>query len=127
MGKIKIVKHAFRKEHGQYILIIDCFLFHQAKVIFYWRSRIELIVKSPTLRTDPKIKDLESKLEESMDKTQNFNKFVENISQYAKMTKLNKYILNQLIDTIYVYEKRYEKDRVIQKIEIHYKFIGNIS
>ena len=74
-----------------------------------------------------KIKDLESKLEESMDKTQNFNKFVENISQYAKITKLNKYILNQLIDTIYVYEKRYEKDRVIQKIEIHYKFIGNIS
>lgn len=74
-----------------------------------------------------KIKDLEGKLEESMDKTQNFNKFVENISQYAKITKLNKYILNQLIDTIYVYEKRYEKDRVIQKIEIHYKFIGNIS
>ena len=70
---------------------------------------------------------MESKLEESMDKTQNFNKFVENISQYAKITKLNKYILNQLIDTIYVYEKRYEKDRVIQKIEIHYKFIGNIS
>ena len=62
-----------------------------------------------------------------MDKTKKLDKFVENISQYAKITKLNKYILNQLIENIYVYEKRHEKDRIIQKIEVHYKFIGNIS
>ena len=38
----------------EYILIIDCFLFHGSKVIFYKGSRNGLIVKSPTLRTDPK-------------------------------------------------------------------------
>ena len=79
------------------------------------------------IRLEGEIKDLESRLEEGKDKAENFDKFIENISQYAKIRKLNKYILNQLIDTIYVYEKKYENDKVTQKIEIHYKFIGNIS
>ena len=35
VGKIKIVKHPFGKEHGQYIFIIDWFILHEAKVIFY--------------------------------------------------------------------------------------------
>ena len=79
------------------------------------------------IRLEDEIKDLENKLEEGEDKAKDFDKFIENISQYAKIRKLNRYILNQLIDTIYVYEKEYENDKVTQKIEIYYKFIGNIS
>ena len=73
------------------------------------------------------IKNIEDELKESLDKVKDFNKFAENISQYAKIKKLNKYILNQLIDVIYVHEKRCEKDKIVQKIAIHYKFRGTIS
>lgn len=58
---------------------------------------------------------------------ENCEKFVENLSKYAKIKELNRYILNQVIDKIYVYDKEETDGELKQKVEIHYKFIGKIN
>lgn len=72
-----------------------------------------------------------NKLKEIMelhsDENRNFNKFADNISQYATVKELTRYVLNQLIDVIYVHEEETVNGEITQKVEIHYKFIGHIE
>lgn len=58
---------------------------------------------------------------------ENCEKFVEHLSKYAKIKELNRYILNQVIDKIYVYEQDDIDGEIKQKVEIHYKFIGKLE
>ena len=73
------------------------------------------------------IKVLEGDIEESFETQDNYKKFMNNISKYAKIKSLNRYILNQIIDKIYVYDKEEIDGQISQKVEIHYKFIGKLN
>ncbi|HEQ4179294.1 TPA: recombinase family protein [Streptococcus pyogenes] len=73
------------------------------------------------------IKILEGDIEVSLETEDNYKKFMNNISKYAKIKSLNRYILNQVIDKIYVYDKEEIDGQISQKVEIHYKFIGNLN
>lgn len=73
------------------------------------------------------IKVLEDDIEVSFETEDNYKKFMDNISKYAKIKSLNRYILNQVIDKIYVYDKEEIDGQISQKVEIHYKFIGKLN
>ncbi|MBL7576062.1 Site-specific DNA recombinase [Peptoniphilus asaccharolyticus DSM 20463] len=73
------------------------------------------------------IKVLEGDIEVSLETEDNYKKFMDNISKYAKIKSLNRYILNQVIDKIYVYDKEEIDGQISQKVEIHYKFIGKLN
>ncbi len=73
------------------------------------------------------IKVLEGVIEVSFETEDNYKKFMNNISKYAKIKSLNRYILNQIIDKIYVYDKEEIDGQISQKVEIHYKFIGKLN
>ena len=73
------------------------------------------------------IKVLEGDIEVSFKTEDNYKKFMDNISKYAKIKSLNRYILNQIIDKIYVYDKEEIDGQISQKVEIHYKFIGKLN
>ena len=73
------------------------------------------------------IKVLEGDIEESFETQDNYKKFMNNISKYAKIKSLNRYILNQIIDKIYVFDKEEIDGQISQKVEIHYKFIGKLN
>lgn len=73
------------------------------------------------------IKVLEGDIEVSFETEDNYKKFMNNISKYAKIKSLNRYILNQIIDKIYVYDKEEIDGQISQKVEIHYKFIGILN
>ena len=36
-------------------------------------------------------------------------------------------LLHSLVDKVVVHEKEYEEDAVIMKVEIYYRFIGNVG
>lgn len=73
------------------------------------------------------IKVLEGDIEVSFETEDNYKKFMNNISKYAKIKSINRYILNQIIDKIYVYDKEEIDSQISQKVEIHYKFIGKLN
>ena len=73
------------------------------------------------------IKVLEGDIEVSFETEDNYKKFMNNISKYAKIKSLNRYILNQITDKIYVYDKEEIDGQISQKVEIHYKFIGKLN
>lgn len=73
------------------------------------------------------IRVLEGDIEVSFETEDNYKKFMNNISKYAKIKSLNRYILNQIIDKIYVYDKEEIDGQISQKVEIHYKFIGKLN
>lgn len=73
------------------------------------------------------IHSLEEQIKMVTQKRENCEKFIENLSKYAKIKELNRYILNQVIDKIYVYDQEEVDGELKQEVEIHYKFIGKIT
>lgn len=70
---------------------------------------------------------LEEQIKLMSDTEESCEQFIENISKFAKIKELNPYILNQVIDKIYVYDKEEVDGELKQKVEIHYKFIGKLD
>ena len=58
---------------------------------------------------------------------ENCEQFIDKISKIAEIKELNSYILNQVIDKIYVYDKEEVDGELKQSVEIHYKFIGKLD
>lgn len=87
----------------------------------------KIIEKIEVEKIDEGIKVLEGDIEVSFETEDNYKKFMNNISKYAKIKSLNRYILNQIIDKIYVYDKEEIDGQISQKVEIHYKFIGKLN
>lgn len=54
-------------------------------------------------------------------------KWIDLIKQYSHPTELSAELLNALIDRIYIHEATYDEEgHKFQKIDIHYRFIGNV-
>ena len=58
---------------------------------------------------------------------QNAEKWISLIRQYSDLKELNSCIINELITKILVGDKRRVNGEKVQSIEIHYRFIGNLT
>lgn len=68
--------------------------------------------------------DLKARISTEEKKTQSTNQFLETIRKYETVTELNRSMLVELIDSIYVYQAEGTgKDRK-QKVEINYRFLA---
>ncbi|WP_279160211.1 DUF4368 domain-containing protein [Thomasclavelia cocleata] len=56
-------------------------------------------------------------------KTKNTNQFLETIRKYENVTELNRSMLVELIDIIYVYQAEETGKERTQKVEINYRFL----
>ena len=55
------------------------------------------------------------------------SRFMQRIHEYTKNTELSVEIINELIDRIIIHKPEGNKRNRILKIEIHYKFIGDLD
>ena len=74
-----------------------------------------------------KIKELEKSAIADKEQLSSIEQFAEQISDYAGITKLNFKIINQLIEQILVSEPVEVDGQKIQRLTIHYKFIGALE
>ena len=74
-----------------------------------------------------KIKELEKSAIADKEKLSSIEQFAEQISGYAGITELNFKIINQLIEKILVSEPVEIDGQKIQRLTIHYKFIGALE
>lgn len=72
-----------------------------------------------------RIKVNEEKIKNSESKDINISKWIESIKKYQNIKKLDRHILNELIDKIFVYEKEIIDGEVVQTVEIFYNFLLN--
>ena len=72
--------------------------------------------------------ELQTHLDKQKYESSNAMKFLEAVSKYSDITELNATILNDLIDSIVVHdaEGKYRRKSRVQKVEINYKFIGQM-
>ena len=68
-------------------------------------------------------KALKEKIEAEDYKTKNTNQFLETIRKYENVTELNRSMLVELIDSIYVYQAEGIGKERTQKVEINYRFL----
>ena len=68
-------------------------------------------------------KALKEKIEAEDYKTKNTNQFLETIRKYENVTELNRSMLVELIDSIYVYQAEGTGKEHTQKVEINYRFL----
>ena len=66
-------------------------------------------------------------LEKALQALSSIEQFAEQISGYAGITELNFKIINQLIEKILVSEPVEIDGQKIQRLTIHYKFIGALE
>lgn len=75
-----------------------------------------------------KLEKLRNELESSESHICNAGKFVELVKKFSNTDKLSRELLNTLVDRIEVCEKEQtESSRVIQNINIYYKFVGELN
>lgn len=68
--------------------------------------------------------DLKVKIEAEEKRKNGTNQFLETIRKYENVTELNRAMLVELIDCIYIYEAEGTGDERTQKIEINYRFLA---
>ncbi|MGX8833063.1 recombinase family protein [Amedibacillus sp. YH-ame6] len=68
--------------------------------------------------------NLKSKIEAEEIKSQNTNQFLDTIRKYQNVTELNRTMLCELIDCIYVYQAEGIGKERQQKVEINYRFLA---
>lgn len=74
-----------------------------------------------------KIRELEKNATADREQLSSIEQFAEQISGYAGITELNFKIINQLIDKILISEPVEVDGQKIQRLTIHYKFIGALE
>ena len=74
-----------------------------------------------------KISQLESSQSEYTDKAKNAADFARLVGQYTDIQTLSEKLLHTLVDRIAIHEKEEQDAEIIMKIDIYYRFIGNIG
>jgi uncharacterized protein (DUF3084 family) len=74
-----------------------------------------------------RIKELEKQLSTLRQEENNSQKWVDLISRYADLQELDAPIVNELCEKILVHEAQTAGGVRTQKIEIYYRFVGNLS
>lgn len=73
---------------------------------------------------DPEPSGIRTKIRAEEKKTQSTNQFLETIRKYETVTELNRSMLVELIDSIYVYQAEGVGRERKQKVEINYRFLA---
>ena len=73
------------------------------------------------------ISELEKETESMKEQLSSVERFVDEVGEYAGIKKLNYRIINRLIDKILIHQAIEVDGERIQKIEIHYRFIGSLG
>ncbi|MCD7904242.1 MAG: DUF4368 domain-containing protein [Clostridiales bacterium] len=71
--------------------------------------------------------EIQATLSQQTEQSRSAKEFADLIEKYAPITKLDRPILNNLIEKIYVYETIDENGKSQLTVEIYYRFIGKIS
>lgn len=71
--------------------------------------------------------EIEATLSQQTEQSRSAKEFADLIEKYAHITKLDRQILNNLIEKILVYEIIDENGKRQQTVEIYYRFIGKIG
>lgn len=74
-----------------------------------------------------KIEQYESEKNSGKEQLANIQDFIDEVSEYAGITELNFKMLHQLIDKILIFSAEEIDGEKVQKIQIHYKFIGALG
>lgn len=74
-----------------------------------------------------KIFQLESSQSEYTEKAKNAADFARLVGQYTDIQTLSEKLLHTLVDRIVIHEKEEQDAEIIMKIDIYYRFIGNIG
>ena len=119
---------AARARHGELDRIIGKMLEQNAlSVITDERFRILAAgYENEQYALSERITELQSQIDQRDAGSRNTMKFLNATRRYWDITDLNAAILNDLVDSIVIYEPavRYSKVNRIQRVDIHYKFIG---
>ena len=78
-------------------------------------------------RNKERINDNMKNLNRCDERFRDIEMFVDELSRYAAIEKLDEVILNRLIDKIYIGERQIENGEKIQKVRIIYNFVGDIA
>lgn len=77
---------------------------------------------------EEKLEAMKAELDSIQESEADARKWIDLVRQYSHPTELTAELLNALIDRIYIHEATYDDDgNKLQKIDIHYKFIGNVA
>lgn len=87
-------------------------------------SRMSASYETEQAEITQRYKDIKSKVEAEEKKTKSTNQFLETIRRYENVTELDRSMLCELIDTIYVYQAEGQGKERQQKIEINYRFLA---
>jgi len=68
--------------------------------------------------------ELKTKVEDEEKKVKGTNQFLETINKYSEMTELNRSMLCELVDSIYVYQATGTGNNRQQRVEINYRFLA---
>lgn len=74
-----------------------------------------------------KLEAYESEKNEGKEQLANIQDFINEVSEYAGITELNFKMLHQLIEKILIFQPVEVDGEKVQKIQIHYKFIGALG
>lgn len=78
-------------------------------------------------KINQQIRELETGVESFTASEREIKEFVKQVGKYASIQKLDRTVLNLLIDKIIIYEKEEINGKFVQKIHICYKFAGNVE
>lgn len=87
-------------------------------------SKMSLTYESEQKEVTQRYKELQSKVKTEEKKSASTNKFMETIRKYEKVTELNRSMLCELIDSIYVHQAEGIGKERKQRVEINYRFLA---
>jgi len=87
-------------------------------------SKMSLTYELEQKKVTQRYKELQSKVNTEEKKTASTNKFMKTIRKYEKVTELNRSMLCELIDSIYVYQAEGIGKERKQRVEINYRFLA---
>ena len=87
-------------------------------------EKMSLAYENEQKELSQKHDELKAKIQAEETKTKNTNQFLETIRKYEDVTELNRSMLVELIDSIYVYQAEGNGKERTQKVEINYRFLA---
>lgn len=87
-------------------------------------SKMSFTYESEQNEVTQRYKELQSKVEAEEKKTARTDKFMETIRKYETVTELNRSMLCELVDSIYVYQAEGTGKERKQRVEINYRFLA---
>ncbi|MCO4476689.1 hypothetical protein Si134_01184 [Streptococcus infantarius subsp. infantarius] len=87
-------------------------------------SKMSMTYETEQTEVVQRYRELKSKIKSEEEKVRGTDRFLETIRKYKDVTELNRSMLCELIDSIYVYQAEGIGKERTQKVEINYRFLA---